>query len=628
VCSDRTALRIIALIASAGFLCSCTPAPRPIVQRIAVLPLENLTGDPGLAWVGPALAAVIASEAEGRQEQFVFYAPTYGEAVNRRAALVVDGHFSECLDGLAFRFDVEDLRSSRIVRRLERRAPVEALIEVARQAGEELSTQRRLFPTTNLEALRYYAQAMTLDDPQLRQSDLESALRQDPAFHDARFLLADLLLSTGDTPAARRVVAEDPGAGLDEISSARLQLLQARLSRGRKEVADALEKLSRLLPADAETAARTAQEFLSLYDYAKAAEWYGRAAETDPDNPGWWNSRAYAAAYAGDPEAAFDSLERYRAADADTPNSLDSYGEICFRFGRLEEAEKHFLAAYEQDPGFLGGAPLLKAAWCRLFGGDRKGADELFQRYARTARDLGDPRIGLDEARWRYWTGRRAEAVRALQRAVEQPAFPRRFLAEAHVQLAVWRLLAGDAAQARNHLREAARLAGGRLVGPDALLAWSLAADSGRRGPPETPVERLRLLARAYGCLLYGKPAAAAAPLRRIYETSPPLERDLVAVLLAWAEIEAGRAGDAQRLLEPNPIWQPRTESAFHSLIFPRIFYLRGLLAARADSREAAVRNLRLFLDYSGDIRDVTAHEETARRLLDGLGAGGGKPGR
>ena len=622
MCSDRLLPKIGALAAAGVLVCACAPANRPAIERVAVIPPENLTGDAELDWIGLAVAAVLSSEAEGHGEKFVFHARSYAEAVNRRAARALHGYFSECAGGLVFHLVVEDLRRSRAVQRIERCAPAEAALEVARLAGEQLALRRRRFRTDNLKALRHYVRALSAADLDHRREALEAALREDPSFPDARILLADVLMQAGEAAAARNLAAETSGTELDEIVSARLRLLEARLSEDRNQVAQALGKLSALLPADAELAARTAQEFLSLSNFSQAAEWYGRAAEADPENPGWWNSRAYAAAYAGDSAAAFDSLERYLGADPGNANPLDSYGEICFRFGRLKEAERRFLAAYDRDPDFLGGLPLLKAAWCRVFSGDREGADELFHRYARTARDLGDRRIGLDEARWLYWTGRRGEAVRTLEQAVQQRSLSRRHLADAEVQLAVWRLLGGDAAQARNHLESAARLAGGRLVGRDAILAWNLAAGEGKGNLSRAAPEPVRLLAAAYRALFAGEGAKAAAPLRRLYETSPPLERDLTAVLLAWAEMAAGRLEEARRLLEPNPIWQPRTESAFHSLAVPGLFYLRGAVAARAGERERATHFLGLFLEYAGDGPEITGRPEAARQLIRDLSAG------
>jgi len=622
VCCNRRAPAAI-VFAAALFICACVASTGPSVARIAVIAPENLTGDPAFDWIGPALAAVVASEAEGHETVFVFSASSYAEAVNRRAQRAVHGRFSRRPGGLVYRFDVEDMRTSRIVRRLAWRAAAEDLLDMARRLGEELGVRRRPFPATDLEALRQFAGALTAADPRDRRKALEAALQAAPSFHNARFLLADLLLDAGDAEGARRTLDAAPQTGLDEIAAARSALLQARLAGGREQVAAALERLARLLPADAQTAARAAQEFLSLHQYAGAAEWYGRAAAADPENPVWWNARAYAAAYAGDAATAFESLERYREADPDNPNPLDSRGELCFRFGRLAEAERSFLEAYGMNPDFLGGVPLLKAAWCRLFAGDRSGARELFEQFAQAARDLGDRRIALDEARWLYWTGRRREALAELQRAIEHEILPPRFQAAAHVQLAAWELLAANAAEARRRLEEAARLARGRLAGEDALLVWQLTGPRKGQRLPSAAAARIRLLAEAYGLLLGGNPAAAEEPLRRIWDASPPLERDVVGVLLGWASLEAGRLDEAARLLEPNPIWRPRAESAFHSLVFPRLFYLRGALAARTGRNEAAIPNLRLFLEYSGDLPDAVGHEEAARRLLARLSAGG-----
>ncbi len=610
------------LAASVLIGASCVPGfSNPELRRVAVIPLENLTPEAGLDWVGAAAATIIAQEAAGNERSFVFYASDYATAVNGRATHILHGYFSTCAQGLSFHFALENVARSKISRRFVRCVPRRGVFEVSRYAGETLQIRRRRFGTSNLEALRQYARAFSLTNSQQQREALEAALSADPGFHEARLFLADLLIRGGERRAADKLLDAAPRTGLDDVTSAYFEFFKALLSDDKPRTAAALEKLSLLLPSDSSMAGRTAQTFLSLHDYAKAAEWYYRAAAADPENPAWWNSRAYAAAYANDPRTAFKSLEHYREADPENVNAIDSMGEICFRFGRLSEAEGHFLKAYERDPDFQGGIALLKAAWCRLFRGDRNGAQELFDRYAQAARDLGDPGIDLLEARWLYWTGRRSQAIEELERRATEKRLPPRNLSEMRVQLAAWRALMGQAAKAREQLRAAAKITGGRLVGEDAIITWRLSEAPDQEKRRQSASRESRLLARAYRLLLSEKPGEAAVPLREVYESAPALDRDRMAVLLAWAEIERGNLEEARRLLEPNPIWQPRTESSYHSLVFPRLFYLRGVLAARSGDRKAAIRNLRLFLDYSGDHPDVTGHEDAARQLLGRLEA-------
>ena len=40
----------------------CRREERRAVERVALLPLENLTGDPAWNWVGPALPGIVGTE--------------------------------------------------------------------------------------------------------------------------------------------------------------------------------------------------------------------------------------------------------------------------------------------------------------------------------------------------------------------------------------------------------------------------------------------------------------------------------------------------------------------------------------------------------------------------------------
>ena len=219
--------------------------------------------------------------------------------------------------------------------------------------------------------------------------------------------------------------------------------------------------------------------------------------------------------------------------------------EVNFYYGRFGEAEKHWLRAYEKDPAFFNSAPLMKAAIARLLAGDAAGAESIFARYEAVQRTAGDPALELNRARWDAMRGKRTEAMRRLE-TVPGPL--------ADCMLTVWLLDAGDRAAAAKHT-------GCRFLTDPA-------------GPFPTP------LARAYALLLAKDFERALALLRDIVNRAAPNPSEAAPVMLAWALVETGRLDEVEKYVRYNPVPGPAADP-FESLVYPRIFRLRELIAKK-----------------------------------------------
>jgi len=90
-------------------------------------------------------------------------------------------------------------------------------------------------------------------------------------------------------------------------------------------------------------------------------------------------------------------------------------GDIHFMSGKLPEAEKFYLEAFQKDPNFLNQGDLLKAAITRLFAGDRAAADQAANRYFEARAESKDPILEYRRAQWLWLTGRRKEAARQME---------------------------------------------------------------------------------------------------------------------------------------------------------------------------------------------------------------------
>lgn len=356
---------------------------------------------------------------------------------------------------------------------------------------------------------------------------------------------------------------------------------------------------------------------LAARAYQAAVEQYEMAAGRDPGNALLWNQLGYAQAYARDLESAVRSLSHYREMRPQEANPLDSLGDVHFYLGRFPEAEKHYLQAYTNEPSFLLGGELYKAAWARLMAGNLKGADETFGKFLQARQELKDALVPYRQAQWEYLTGRRKQAMVRLEQFTKasQPALASLGFA----QLSIWSLETGDAARAREYAQRTAP--GNNLAAicrfltqpPASAAEWAARAERSFADPAQAGAKEYAL---GYA-LLFARSFREAAPrFRQLYQQTGPTSQEPVDVLLAWALLESGQINDAAGLLATNPLPEPTGERPFLSLSFPRVFFLRGLLAEKQGRGEDARANYNLFLRYSGEPPMSFGEEERARQSL------------
>jgi tetratricopeptide (TPR) repeat protein len=222
-----------------------------------------------------------------------------------------------------------------------------------------------------------------------------------------------------------------------DTDRARIEVAAAALSGDVEGRVNALKKLVALTPGDLGLLGTLAETQMNARDFSGAAQTFEKILETDPDNASAMNSAGYALAQAGQLDQARAKLEAYGRQPGQETNSLDSLGEAYFINGRFSEAEKFFLAAHHREAGFLGGVDLSKAAYARWLSGDLQGADATMKQYFDAHRN--DPLAAWREASWLYTTGRREQAVKALERVPDKALAAR--------QLVIWNgKLGGDLA--------------------------------------------------------------------------------------------------------------------------------------------------------------------------------------
>lgn len=541
----------------------------PRWERVAVLPLENLSGEPALDWAARGVAEALCLNQAGAAESHVFLVESLRTAPEVRATHMLHGYLWRRGERLHARVVLEDAASGRMTKRVS--ASGEAVVPLALALAAGLGWPARGFGASRDEALRAYVQGLSAPRALDAAEALRGATQLDPDFGAAYLAWARRLAAERDSAGARQVIARarERGERVPALERARLAALDAALGGDRAAEHRAWLALAQATPAEAGVFERLGELEISLCRYPDAVKSYEQAVARDPGQALLYNQLGYARSYARDFAGAVASLGRYRELRPEEANPLDSLGDVHYHVGRFAEAERFYLEAWRKHPGFLAGGEPYKVAWARLMQGNRGGADEQFEKYLEARRAGGDPQLEWRRAQWEYLTGRQTEAGARLERWSGPTAW---------AQLAVWSLAEGDRTGAG---RFAARIPSSApmarliqfLVG-DATSAEEWAARAQRAFPGESD-GIVRRTATAYALLLARQFAAALPVLREWHAQTPASAEEPTNVLLAWALIETGRAREAAPLLDWHPAPQPGGEQLFACLSYPRVLQLR-----------------------------------------------------
>ncbi len=568
-----------------AILAACSrPAPRA-VERYALPPVENLTGEGSLEWMAIAIPVAVGAQLSGTPDATAVVVPTVHETAVVRPTRVVHASLTGRAGALTLSGEILDNAQREPVRVFS--FPVTGAPEAADQIARLLSARPRPPATRQQEALRALSESYRETDPGRAAASAERAVAADPGFGAAAMRLAQLLAARGDRPAARaRIEQALAQPNLPALERAQLQVMAAGLGGDTSAAAKALESLADEDPSNADLLRPVAARLMQERRFGDAVRAFQKIQRADPSQAENFNLLAYAQAQAGDVDGALRSIEEYRKASNNNPNVSDSKGEILFIAGRFEESEKAFREVFDRTPQFLGGLPGYKAAVTRLMRGDLAGGDQLFKQFKDARLDLQDPAVPLHEANWLAQTGRAAEGERLLNGQLEKLAPQVRVAAL--LQLALWQRMRGNAAAAQQYVQ---RIGGGqKLPGALAVSAlslqpsaaaevWSQRAQQMFAAPG---LETARDFALGAALVLDGKAPAAAAPLQAALErTNPPDDRD-VRALFAISLAAAGKTAEAARLFTQWPV-PAAPDAPLAAYTFSRQFEVRGMkeLAAR-----------------------------------------------
>lgn len=556
------------------------------MQRLAVLPFENLSGDASLDWVGRALAGMVVEQASASVVVFPYRADDLRSARLNGASRVLQGYYTRSGAQLDIHGVIGNLGTRRNIGAISSRAPVdEALSSASQLMARAIDTRTRPFGTQNGAAIRAWGESLTTDDLGAKAQALERAIVADPNFGVAYTELARLHISRGEAARAADVLkrASDRLSQFTDLERAQLEFVQASFTQNETQLHTALIALSRLVSTDVQTLRALAQSELSARRFPTAVDLLKSAIAIEPDNAGLRNQLGYAESYRGNLEGARASLEQYRALQSNVADALDSLGEVSFFAGAFADAEKNFLEADRSNPGFLGGIELLKAAQSRYMQGNTAGAEQLFQQFDTLRRNGRDALADIRRAQWLFVTGKAAEARVLAQTAASNPNSEIAAYAQSHLSL--WAIDAGDAAQAANWAARAVQSARSPSIGRLTAFCRYVASPETQSAEQVIPDRNLRDLAIGMA-KLYSHEASQAVPvLKALYERSSPTGDGEIRTLYAWALSETGQREAARALLERYFIpLGSNDEAMLAALTYPRFLALRKALNASTGS--------------------------------------------
>ncbi len=640
-CRFRWFLPLAALLLAA---CARQP-PAPATQRIAILRFENLGAGVSDDWMGRAFSEVITAELAGAPGIYAIpsnrlhgldrvFGPrpvsVPGISAERTLAFASGatrlgyGEYSVRGGRLSARLTIEDPRTGKMVKLFS--AAGGDVFAVASELARQISTRVAPYGTKSVPALKAYMAAEESATAAATTQNLEQAIAADPDFGPPYRLLAELDAQRQDRAGADALLGQalSRAGAMPPAERARLELETANLHGDSAARKSALTTLVALEPNDPVGWNSLAESCMSRREYQQAVQAYRRLLQVEPEDAGALNQLGYAAAYAGSLDTALEALRRYQALRPAEANPLDSQGDVNLLAGRLPQAESFYLQAAKKNPNSESGGDLWKAAMARLMSGDVAGADTLFQQFIQAREAAKDPVAEYRQAEWSWISGRRKSACQRLEafaRGAENGPL-REIASRAYSQLAVWSLVMGDRTAAAQLAQKGALLAGPSSAGaamvarfltepPASPSEWSVRAE---RLFPNAAEDSLKDLALAYALLLDKQFQPASLLLKQLYDGANPSADPSLPVLLAWTCLETGRANDAAPLLRFNPIPFLSGASMFAAFDFPRIYYLRGLLAEQQGKPGEARANYRLFRQLSGPDPLIWGEEQRASR--------------
>jgi len=551
------------------------------VERLGVLPIENLSSDLHLDWRSRAAAAVVVYDLAGARNIFANQVDSLSAAQSMQASRLLEGYFFERNGRIGIRATLEDLGKAKVLESFELDGAASAgFLPLTNELARRLNSDARVFGTSNENAFRFYGEALAARDSKAVEQALQQATDADPGFAAGYVDRAKMLAETGDREGVRQVVQAGQRARPDAIDGANLEYVAAAASGDASDRMKALELLTAATPANANIFRELGEMRFAGREFQRAAMEYRAAAHLDPNEARTWNELGYALAWTKDSSGAREALGQYQKLAPGDANALDSLGEVSYLDGDFKSAAESFERAAAKNP-----SELLKAAQARMMMGDLQSADGL------VAKHLGRGASGqVQIAQWEFLTGREKAGTARMEKLAAESNGDLQSVAFS--QLAIWKLETGD----RTAAADLANQAVARAQGP---FAREMSAACRYFASGIVPGSRTTMT-DAYALLFAKKYREALPLLQTTFEATNPSADGQVRTLLAWAYVETGAIDRASPLLDLYPFPLSSGNPLFASVVFPRYLFLRGVALDKAGKRDEARKSFELYSKYGG----------------------------
>jgi TolB-like protein len=227
--------------------CSRQPSAGLASDRIAVLRLENLSGDPTLGWTGRALSEIVASELSGAGKPRVISSTSLhafdrllgvrpisapgisaesNQALAAGASQIAYGEYTVRNGRLEVRMTLENVGALKTTKVIGASVPAGDVLGAGAALARQISNKTVPYGTRNPAALEAYMKALESADATVMEVGLGVAIAADPDFVPPYRLLAQVRAQRQDRAGAVATLdrALARGNSIPEADRARLEL--------------------------------------------------------------------------------------------------------------------------------------------------------------------------------------------------------------------------------------------------------------------------------------------------------------------------------------------------------------------------------------------------------------------
>ena len=339
-------------------------------MRIAVKPLQNVTGDEQFDWVGDGLANLLRDQLSSSRYAVVLSPVSWlnlADGVSSDAELMqkvgdagIDYFVSgELLGGeedllatlrvtnLRAGIDVmsqtyPDLSASELVNASTRIAVnIKQSMKIPRE--EELQSLSADFVTNNISAYEAYIDGLqhyNRFEYEEAEKSMNTALTLAPEFHIARYRLADILNTTSRRNKAQEIFAGIPsGAGANSREQLYIEAFRQVLAGASDEAIKIYDQILEEYPYEIEAQQLLARAYFDTYQEQKAIEVLKRLRLQEPENPHVLGALGYQMTSVGELDDAEAVLQEYVDLYPDVPNAWELMGSLKLRRADISAAE-------------------------------------------------------------------------------------------------------------------------------------------------------------------------------------------------------------------------------------------------------------------------------------------------